>query len=81
MFDAQLYRTKEEVELWKERDPIPRMQAWLADNHMLSDEELARIESRGRARRSRRRSPSPRRGTLEPIEELERFPLMDEVPQ
>jgi pyruvate dehydrogenase E1 component alpha subunit len=23
MFDAQLYRTREEIELWKERDPIP----------------------------------------------------------
>jgi pyruvate dehydrogenase E1 component alpha subunit len=24
MFDAQLYRTKEEIAQWKERDPIPR---------------------------------------------------------
>jgi TPP-dependent pyruvate/acetoin dehydrogenase alpha subunit len=79
MFDAQLYRTKEEVELWKQRDPIPRTQAWLADVHLLSAEELVRIESEV-DREIEAAVAFAEAGTWEPVEALERFALMDEVP-
>lgn len=79
MFDAQLYRTKEEVELWKERDPIARTQAWLTETHMLSAAELAAIEAavEGEIEDAVTFAEA---GTLEPVEELERFTTMEEFP-
>ena len=79
MFDAQLYRTKEEVELWKERDPIVRMRAWLAETHLITAEEFGAIEAEV-DREVEAAVAFAEAGTLEPIEELERFTLMDEVP-
>ena len=38
------YRTPEEVQLWRERDPIPHMRTWLIKERGLSDEELNSIE-------------------------------------
>jgi pyruvate dehydrogenase E1 component alpha subunit len=80
MFDAQLYRTKEEVELWKQRDPIPRTEAWLRENHMASEEELRRIATEVDAE-IEAAVAFAESGTWEPLEELERFTLMSEVPQ
>lgn len=80
MFDAQLYRTKEEIELWKQRDPISRTEAWLRENHMASDEELARIAAEVDAE-IEEAVAFAEAGTWEPVEDLERFALMDEVPQ
>ena len=79
MFDAQLYRTKEEVELWKERDPLARMRAWLAETHLTTAEEFGAIEVEV-DREVEAAVAFAEAGTLEPVEELERFTLMDEVP-
>jgi pyruvate dehydrogenase E1 component alpha subunit len=80
MFDAQLYRTKEEIAVWKERDPIPRMQAWLEQNHMLSAEELKHIEADVDAEVTAAVAFAEQ-GQWENVEDLERFVLMDEVPE
>ncbi|TIO05599.1 pyruvate dehydrogenase (acetyl-transferring) E1 component subunit alpha [Mesorhizobium sp.] len=80
MFDAQLYRTKEEIALWKERDPVPRMQAWLEENHMLSAEELKRIEDQVDVEIDAAVAFAEA-GQWEKVEDLERFVLMDEVPE
>lgn len=80
MFDAQLYRTREEVEHWKERDPIPRMQKWLEDNHLISPEELREIEEQVEAE-IEEAVAFAERGTWESVEDLERFVLMDAVPE
>ncbi|MCH4558882.1 pyruvate dehydrogenase (acetyl-transferring) E1 component subunit alpha [Mesorhizobium jarvisii] len=80
MFDAQFYRTKEEIALWKERDPVPRMQAWLEENHMLSAEELKRIEDQVDVEIDAAVTFAEA-GQWEKVEDLERFVLMDEVPQ
>jgi pyruvate dehydrogenase E1 component alpha subunit len=45
MADPQLYRSQEEVERWKERDPIPGFIGRLRHGGMLSDADLAAIES------------------------------------
>lgn len=45
MFDPQLYRSKEEVEEWKKRDPIKRLADWMASANMLHSEEVAKIEA------------------------------------
>jgi pyruvate dehydrogenase E1 component alpha subunit len=44
MFDAQLYRSKDEVESWKHRDPIKRFSDWLRETGLLHDADLERIE-------------------------------------
>lgn len=80
MFDAQLYRTREEIELWKERDPIPRMQKWLEENHMVSSEELRDIEAAVEAE-IEEAVAFAEQASWEDVGELERFVLMDEVPQ
>jgi pyruvate dehydrogenase E1 component alpha subunit/2-oxoisovalerate dehydrogenase E1 component len=79
MFDAQLYRPKEEVEAWKRKGPIVRFQGWLEQAGLLRAEELAAIEAEVAAEVAAAVAFAES-GTLEPVEELERFVLMDEVP-
>ncbi|MFC1956889.1 thiamine pyrophosphate-dependent dehydrogenase E1 component subunit alpha [Chloroflexota bacterium] len=38
------YRTKEEVEGWRKKDPIPRFEKYLIDRGVLTGEEVARIK-------------------------------------
>jgi pyruvate dehydrogenase E1 component alpha subunit len=45
MADPELYRTKEEVEHWKERDPIALLERRLRDANALTDGDLAGIEA------------------------------------
>ena len=45
MYDAELYRSKDEVEQWKQRDPLLLWQRRLRDSGLLSDDDLANIES------------------------------------
>jgi len=45
MFDPELYRSKEEVERWQLRDPIPLLTTRLREETSLTDDELAAIES------------------------------------
>jgi TPP-dependent pyruvate/acetoin dehydrogenase alpha subunit len=80
MFDAQLYRTKQEVERWKERDPIPRTRQWLRENGMASDEEIRVVESEIDLE-VQQAVDFAGAGTLESIDDLERFALMVEVPE
>jgi TPP-dependent pyruvate/acetoin dehydrogenase alpha subunit len=44
MYDAELYRSKDEVEQWKQRDPIPAFIAGLRKRGLLADAELAELE-------------------------------------
>ena len=45
MADPDLYRTKDEIEHWKERDPVALFTARLRRAELLVDDDLARIES------------------------------------
>jgi TPP-dependent pyruvate/acetoin dehydrogenase alpha subunit len=45
MADPELYRTKEEVEEWKARDPIVNFTSRLREWGILSDTDLAGIEA------------------------------------
>lgn len=80
MFDSQQYRTKEEIEEWKERDPVPHMQQWLMDARLMSQDELAAIEAEVEAE-IEDAVAFAEAGTWERVEDLDRFVLMDEVPQ
>ena len=41
--DPMAYRSKEEVEAWRARDPIPRFRAWLFDRSLLTPTEDGRL--------------------------------------
>ncbi|WP_038143610.1 pyruvate dehydrogenase (acetyl-transferring) E1 component subunit alpha [Thioclava atlantica] len=45
MFDAQLYRDKEEVERWRAKGPILRFQSWLSEAGLIHSDEVAKIEA------------------------------------
>ncbi len=44
MFDPQLYRTKQEVEQWKKRDPIVRLAEGMRKAGMIPEDEIVAIE-------------------------------------
>jgi len=80
MFDTQAYRTRDEIEGWKQRDPIERLRAWMRANHELSDDEAAAIDA-AVAAEIEDAVAYAEAGTLEAVEDLERFVLMDTVVQ
>ena len=80
MFDTQAYRSREEVDAWRQRDPIERLRVWMVDNHRLSPGESAAIDASIRTEIDAAVAFGEV-GTLEPLDELERFVLMDSVVQ
>jgi len=46
--DRNLYRTKEEIEMWRGKDPIPRLEAEILSHDRLSKEQLVEIEAEAR---------------------------------
>lgn len=40
MFDAELYRDKEEVDEWKKKDPIPQFQQFLLQQQWITEDEI-----------------------------------------
>lgn len=72
MFDAELYRAKEEVEEWKKRDPITLFSRYLKDHDLLNDSDLEELE-RKVAVEIEDAVAFAEAGTWEPIEELTRF--------
>ena len=66
MYDPELYRSASEVAEWKKRDPIPPLAATLTDaaTAALEQEVAAEIEDS---------IAFAEAGTLEPVEDLERF--------
>jgi len=79
MFDAQAYRTKDEVETWRKKGPIVRFEGWLRESGLVDDEDVRRIETEADAEIDRAVAFAEA-GTLEPVSELERFVTMDRVP-
>ena len=79
MFDAQAYRTKDEIDTWRKKGPIVRFQGWLQDNHLINATEITAIESEV-DREIANAVAFAERGTLEAVEEVERFVVMKEVP-
>jgi pyruvate dehydrogenase E1 component alpha subunit/2-oxoisovalerate dehydrogenase E1 component len=79
MFDAQLYRAKEEVEEWRRRGPILRFRAWLAQAGLLHPGEGDAIEAEAAAEVADAVAFAEA-APLEEVAELDRFVTMDEVP-
>ncbi|MBI2359232.1 MAG: pyruvate dehydrogenase (acetyl-transferring) E1 component subunit alpha [Deltaproteobacteria bacterium] len=72
MFDPELYRTKQEVEEWKKRDPIPNFEALLRGQELLSEKEMEIMETEI-ASEITQAVEFAEAGSWEPIEELTRF--------
>jgi pyruvate dehydrogenase E1 component alpha subunit len=72
MYDPEFYRSKEEVERWRLRDPIPAAAALLREDGAVDDAALDRIEAEVMAEVEDAIAFADR-GTLEPVEDLERF--------
>jgi pyruvate dehydrogenase E1 component alpha subunit len=76
MFDAQLYRQKDEIEMWRKRGPIVRFQGWLAANSLLHPGEIEAMEAEINAE-VEAAVAFAEAGSFEPVEELERFLVME----
>ncbi|HUJ73981.1 MAG TPA: pyruvate dehydrogenase (acetyl-transferring) E1 component subunit alpha [bacterium] len=69
MFDPDLYRTKEEIAKWKERDPIPAFQGRLRKAGLLAEGDTAAIEAEAQ-REVAEAVAFAESGTWEPVETL-----------
>jgi len=79
MYDPDLYRTKEEIERWKQHDPIPALTERLRDGHGVTDDELAALEEAVDSEVADAVAFAEA-GTLEPVAELERFVTCEGAP-
>jgi pyruvate dehydrogenase E1 component alpha subunit len=80
MFDPQLYREKQEVEQWKQRDPIAGFLETAKAAALIDDSDVARIEE-DVATELAKAVEFAEASTWEPVEELSRFVYSDKVPQ
>jgi TPP-dependent pyruvate/acetoin dehydrogenase alpha subunit len=80
MFDTQAYRTRDEIENWKHLDPIERLRSWMLSNHQITEVELESISAQV-SEEVAAAVAFAEAGTLEPLDALERFVLMDRVVQ
>ncbi|TDQ84445.1 pyruvate dehydrogenase E1 component alpha subunit [Dongia mobilis] len=71
MFDAQLYRSKDEVEAWREKCPIEHLKTWALGAGLLHAEETAQIEGEV-AREVAAAVAFAEAGTWEPVGDLAR---------
>ena len=69
MYDPELYRSKEEVERWKEHDPIDGFRARVGDIVSASDIETVEAEVKAELDAA---VAAAEAGTLEPVEDLAR---------
>lgn len=79
MYDAERYRERTEVQQWRERDPLLTFPALLRERGMLDNATFDGLEAEV-GREIDEAVAFARAGTLEPVEHLERYVYMDEVP-
>jgi pyruvate dehydrogenase E1 component alpha subunit/2-oxoisovalerate dehydrogenase E1 component len=76
MFDAELYRDKNEVEEWKKRDPIHKFQSILIAQKMISENDVKVLENRIE-KEVQQAVEFAEAGTLEPKEQLTKYVYSD----
>ena len=72
MYDPDLYRSKDELDRWRLRDPLVLLEAELRQRALLDDSELERIEQEVAAEIDDAVAFAEE-AELEPVEDLERF--------
>jgi len=72
MFDAELYRDKTEVDEWKKRDPIPKLQQFLMNQTAITQKDMDELNSKVEEV-IQKAVDFAEAGTWEPVEELTKF--------
>jgi len=72
MFDAELYRDKNEVEEWKKRDPIVTLSNILIDEKMITEQDVLDLDKKVEAE-VQKAVDFAEAGTWEPVEQLTKF--------
>jgi pyruvate dehydrogenase E1 component alpha subunit len=72
MFDAELYREKAEVEEWKKRDPVTRLQQLLLTENIITQNEMETINKQIEEE-VQKAVDFAEAGTWEPVETLGKF--------
>jgi len=72
MYDPELYRSKEEVEQWKQRDPITTFAARVEEDGLVGEDDVARIEADVAALVDEA-VDAAEHGSPEPVTDLERL--------
>ena len=80
MFDAQLYRSKDEVAEWREKGPIVRFQTWLGEIGLLHAAEIAEIEAEVDAEIAEAVAFAEA-GNDEPVADLRRYVMSPDRPE
>jgi pyruvate dehydrogenase E1 component subunit alpha len=79
MYDPDLYRAKEEIERWKQHDPIPALIEQLSTAELIGEDDVQDLEQEVAAE-VQAAIEFAEAGTLEPVEELERFIYYEGTP-
>ena len=79
MYDPDLYRTKDEIERWKQHDPIPALIERLRVEQLIADADVEELE-RSIAQEIEAAIEFAEAGTFEPVEDLERFVYAEGAP-
>jgi pyruvate dehydrogenase E1 component alpha subunit len=72
MYDPERYRSKDEIDAWRRRDPVDVLTGQLRSAGLLADDDVAAIE-RDVAAEVDAAVAAAEAGTLEPVEDLTRF--------
>jgi len=72
MYDPDIYRSKDEIEAWKQHDPITDLIEQLRAGELIADSDVEELE-RSIAEEIDAAIAFAEAGTLEPVAELERF--------
>ena len=79
MYDPDLYRNKEEIERWKQLDPIPTLVGQLVSAELIDEDDIQQLEQEV-ADEVQAAIEFAEAGTLEPVEDLERFVYYEGAP-
>jgi pyruvate dehydrogenase E1 component alpha subunit len=80
MFDPELYRKKEEVQKWKEKDPIEFLTNHLRQKNLLTEETLSELEKKVNEEMQEAVSFADQAG-VEPLEDLEKYLYENDLPR
>jgi pyruvate dehydrogenase E1 component alpha subunit len=72
MFDAELYRDKQEVEEWKKKDPIPQFQKYLLEKQWITQADIQAFEMKIEMK-IKLAVDFAEAGTWEPLDQLTKF--------
>ena len=79
MYDPELYRSRDEVDRWRQRDPIPALEALLRTGAAVNDDTFERLETEVMAEVSDSIAFAEA-GTDEPVADLTRFVYSEVTP-